>query len=147
MTAILETRNLSIQFGGVVGYPAARAAESEAGAGDERIAQAVGNVYCLVQAANLLTPGYFQADPFHRLFEEIAVLSLKALFPQVEALKHLHKSGILLSATVLFFLTKILTVKDLEQIPWNIILLFGGAMSIGFCLWPRPGRRGRIRGL
>jgi sodium-dependent dicarboxylate transporter 2/3/5 len=65
----------------------------------------------------------------------IAVLSLKALLPQVEALKHLHKSGILLSATVLFFLTKILTVKDLEQIPWNIILLFGGAMSIGFCLW------------
>jgi sodium-dependent dicarboxylate transporter 2/3/5 len=23
----------------------------------------------------------------------------------------------------------------LEEIPWNIILLFGGAMSIGFCLW------------
>jgi sodium-dependent dicarboxylate transporter 2/3/5 len=30
---------------------------------------------------------------------------------------------------------KILTVEDLEQIPWNIILLFGGSMSIGFCLW------------
>jgi sodium-dependent dicarboxylate transporter 2/3/5 len=28
-----------------------------------------------------------------------------------------------------------LTVKDLEEIPWNIILLFSGAMSIGFCLW------------
>ncbi len=28
-----------------------------------------------------------------------------------------------------------LTVEDLESIPWNIILLFGGAMSIGFCLW------------
>jgi len=26
-------------------------------------------------------------------------------------------------------------VEDLESIPWNIILLFGGAMSIGFCLW------------
>jgi sodium-dependent dicarboxylate transporter 2/3/5 len=23
----------------------------------------------------------------------------------------------------------------MEEIPWNIILLFGGAMSIGFCLW------------
>jgi sodium-dependent dicarboxylate transporter 2/3/5 len=23
----------------------------------------------------------------------------------------------------------------LEEIPWNIILLFAGAMSIGFCLW------------
>ena len=32
-------------------------------------------------------------------------------------------------------MTKILTIKDLEEIPWNIILLFGGAMSIGFCLW------------
>jgi solute carrier family 13 (sodium-dependent dicarboxylate transporter), member 2/3/5 len=26
-------------------------------------------------------------------------------------------------------------VKNLEEIPWNIILLFSGAMSIGFCLW------------
>ena len=26
-------------------------------------------------------------------------------------------------------------MDDLEEIPWNIILLFGGAMSIGFCLW------------
>ncbi|MFP3867904.1 MAG: SLC13 family permease [Desulfobacteraceae bacterium] len=34
-----------------------------------------------------------------------------------------------------FFLTKTLTIEDLEAIPWNIILLFGGAMSIGFCLW------------
>ncbi len=65
----------------------------------------------------------------------IGVLSLKALLPDVEVLKGLHKSAILLTATVLFFLTKILTVRDLEEIPWNIILLFGGAMSIGFCLW------------
>jgi sodium-dependent dicarboxylate transporter 2/3/5 len=36
---------------------------------------------------------------------------------------------------VLFFAFRILTVDDLEEIPWNIILLFGGAMSIGFCLW------------
>ncbi|MCK5619775.1 MAG: anion permease, partial [Candidatus Krumholzibacteria bacterium] len=40
-----------------------------------------------------------------------------------------------LAATVLFFVFKILTLEDLEEIPWNIILLFGGAMSIGFCLW------------
>jgi sodium-dependent dicarboxylate transporter 2/3/5 len=36
---------------------------------------------------------------------------------------------------VLFFVTGILSIEDLEEIPWNIILLFGGAMSIGFCLW------------
>ncbi len=35
----------------------------------------------------------------------------------------------------MFFILNILTVEDLEDIPWNIILLFGGAMSIGFCLW------------
>jgi solute carrier family 13 (sodium-dependent dicarboxylate transporter), member 2/3/5 len=29
----------------------------------------------------------------------------------------------------------ILDIQDLELIPWNIILLFAGAMSIGFCLW------------
>ena len=26
-------------------------------------------------------------------------------------------------------------IDDLESVPWNIILLFAGAMSIGFCLW------------
>ena len=26
-------------------------------------------------------------------------------------------------------------LDDLESIPWNIILLFAGAMSIGNCLW------------
>jgi len=45
------------------------------------------------------------------------------------------RAGIVLIATLAFFLTETLTVEDLEAIPWNIILLFGGAMSIGFCLW------------
>jgi sodium-dependent dicarboxylate transporter 2/3/5 len=40
-----------------------------------------------------------------------------------------------LTATILFFLFKILDINNLEEIPWNIILLFGGAMSIGYCLW------------
>ena len=38
-------------------------------------------------------------------------------------------------STVLFFVFKVLTLDDLEKIPWNIVLLFGGAMSIGLCLW------------
>jgi sodium-dependent dicarboxylate transporter 2/3/5 len=42
---------------------------------------------------------------------------------------------VILLSTVLFFLAGILTIEDLEAIPWNIILLFAGAMSIGFCLW------------
>ncbi len=46
-----------------------------------------------------------------------------------------HKTAIILMSTILFFITGILDIDDLEIIPWNIILLFAGAMSIGFCLW------------
>jgi len=62
----------------------------------------------------------------------IIFLSLQSFIP---ALKPFDKSAVVLVSTVLFFATKILSIKDLEEIPWNIILLFGGAMSIGFCLW------------
>ena len=47
----------------------------------------------------------------------------------------LNKTGVILMSTVLFFITSILDIEDLEAVPWNIILLFAGAMSIGFCLW------------
>ncbi len=66
------------------------------------------------------------------IFVCIFVMSAKQFIP---ALKPLDKNGIILVSTVLFFVFKILDIKDLESIPWNIILLFGGAMSIGFCLW------------
>ena len=46
-----------------------------------------------------------------------------------------HKTAVLLTSTVLFFTTGLLDINDLEEVPWNIILLFAGAMSIGFCLW------------
>ena len=62
----------------------------------------------------------------------ISAMSLRSFIP---ILQPINKSAIILTTTLLFFLLKILTVQDLEEIPWNIILLFGGAMSIGFCLW------------
>jgi len=62
----------------------------------------------------------------------IITMSLRSFIP---GLDQLNKSAIILVSTILFFLFKILTIDDLEQIPWNIILLFGGAMCIGFCLW------------
>jgi sodium-dependent dicarboxylate transporter 2/3/5 len=62
----------------------------------------------------------------------ISMMSLRSFFP---FLQPINKAAIILTTTVLFFLFKILTVQDLEEIPWNIVLLFGGAMSIGFCLW------------
>jgi sodium-dependent dicarboxylate transporter 2/3/5 len=62
----------------------------------------------------------------------ILIIALKSFVP---ALDSLDKTGILLVSTVLFFIVNILDVNDLEEIPWNIVLLFAGAMSIGFCLW------------
>jgi len=62
----------------------------------------------------------------------IAVMSMQSFVP---ALKPLDRAAIMLVSTLLFFIFKVLTVKELEDIPWNIILLFSGAMSIGFCLW------------
>jgi sodium-dependent dicarboxylate transporter 2/3/5 len=66
------------------------------------------------------------------VFAVILVLSLRSFIPLLEPL---HKSAVILTTTLLFFLFRILDIKDLETVPWNIILLFGGAMSIGFCLW------------
>ena len=66
------------------------------------------------------------------VFAIIVTLSLRSFVP---ALEPLDKSAIILVSTILFFMMGILGVKDLEDIPWNIILLFGGAMSIGLCLW------------
>ena len=65
------------------------------------------------------------------IFAAIGVLGLRSFVP---ALAFLNKSAVILVATVLLFLFKILDEDDLEQIPWNIVLLFGGAMSIGICL-------------
>lgn len=62
----------------------------------------------------------------------ILIIALKNFIP---ALSGLDKTGILLCSTIAFFLFNILSIDDLEEIPWNIILLFAGAMSIGFCLW------------
>ncbi len=62
----------------------------------------------------------------------IVVMSLRSFIP---ALASIDKAAIILISTILFFITGILDINDLEMIPWNIILLFAGAMSIGFCLW------------
>ena len=62
----------------------------------------------------------------------ILIMSLRSFVPELKAI---DKTAIILVSSVLFFIFKILDLKDLEDIPWNIILLFAGAMSIGFCLW------------
>jgi sodium-dependent dicarboxylate transporter 2/3/5 len=66
------------------------------------------------------------------IFGAVLLIALKSFVP---ALDGLDKTGILLCSTILFFVCNILNLDDLEDIPWNIVLLFAGAMSIGFCLW------------
>jgi sodium-dependent dicarboxylate transporter 2/3/5 len=66
------------------------------------------------------------------VFTCVLTLSLRSFIAWLEPL---DKTGIILLSSILFFVTGILDIDDLEEIPWNIILLFGGAMSIGFCLW------------
>jgi sodium-dependent dicarboxylate transporter 2/3/5 len=62
----------------------------------------------------------------------ILTMSLSSFIP---ALQILDKTAIIVTTAILFFITGILDVDDLEKIPWDIILLFAGAMSLGFCLW------------
>jgi solute carrier family 13 (sodium-dependent dicarboxylate transporter), member 2/3/5 len=62
----------------------------------------------------------------------VCAMISQSFFPTMKAL---DRSAIMLCSTLLFFLFRVLTVKELEDVPWNIILLFSGAMSIGFCLW------------
>lgn len=65
----------------------------------------------------------------------IFVVLLMGLQSFIPALQSQDRASLMLLSTLLFFLFGVLTVKELEDIPWNIILLFSGAMSIGFCLW------------
>jgi len=62
----------------------------------------------------------------------ILAMALREIIP---AWKPIDKTAIILISTILFFITGIMDLDDLESIPWNIILLFAGAMSIGNCLW------------
>jgi sodium-dependent dicarboxylate transporter 2/3/5 len=62
----------------------------------------------------------------------ILVMSLRSFVPALQAI---DKTAIILCSTILFYVLRILDIRNLEEVPWNIILLFAGAMSIGFCLW------------
>ncbi len=72
------------------------------------------------------------------VFACILTMSLRSFIPM---LKPINKTAIILISTILFFVIGILDLDDLEDIPWNIILLFAGAMSIGFCLWDTGAAR------
>jgi solute carrier family 13 (sodium-dependent dicarboxylate transporter), member 2/3/5 len=62
----------------------------------------------------------------------VLIMGLQAFVP---VLAKQDRASLMLLSTLVFFIFKVLSVRELEDIPWNIILLFSGAMSIGFCLW------------
>jgi sodium-dependent dicarboxylate transporter 2/3/5 len=85
-----------------------------------------------------------------RLYAELGRITLKELFVILTALavvgtmvsqsfipgmQGVNRAAIVLAVAVIFFVIRLFEKEDLEAVPWNIILLFGGAMSIGFCLW------------
>ncbi len=62
----------------------------------------------------------------------IVLLGLRAFVP---ALEPLGKETVVLVATILFFLFGIVSLENLEGTSLNILLLFGGSMSLGLCMW------------
>ena len=64
----------------------------------------------------------------------LALFMMKSFSP-IPFFKDMDRAAIMIVATVAFFLSRTLSVEDMENIPWNIMLLFGGAMSIGYCLY------------
>jgi sodium-dependent dicarboxylate transporter 2/3/5 len=79
--------------------------------------------------------GPVKRDEWLSLAIVTAAIGLLAAQTVMPILAPISRPAILLVTTLLFFMLGVLTLKELEDIPWNIILLFGGAMSIGFCLW------------
>ena len=50
-------------------------------------------------------------------------------------LNSIDNSVFLLIGAISLFIVNILDFKDLESVPWNIILLFGGSISLGSFMW------------
>ncbi len=79
--------------------------------------------------------GPITRDEIYVIVCVLAIVLVMGVQSFVPLLKPLDRAAIMLVSTLIFFILRVLTVRELEEIPWNIILLFSGAMSIGFCLW------------
>jgi sodium-dependent dicarboxylate transporter 2/3/5 len=64
----------------------------------------------------------------------LGLFMMKAFSP-IPFFRDMDRAAIMMVSTIGFFIFKVLNLENLEDIPWNIILLFGGAMSIGYCLY------------
>ncbi|WP_031513598.1 SLC13 family permease [Desulfofalx alkaliphila] len=80
--------------------------------------------------------GPLTAKEYFVMFLALSVITVLALQNFIPALAELNRAVPILIATILMFLTGLFTVEDLEkEVPWNIVLLFAGAMSMGIALW------------
>ncbi|MGB5849029.1 MAG: SLC13 family permease [Ignavibacteriaceae bacterium] len=79
--------------------------------------------------------GSFNRQEIGTILIVFGCIIVMVLISFIPFLQPISKTAIILISTILFFVFKILDLNDLEAIPWNIVLLFAGAMSIGFCLW------------
>ncbi|MBF0564107.1 MAG: SLC13/DASS family transporter [Nitrospirae bacterium] len=64
----------------------------------------------------------------------VLLLSGFAVTALLPSLASIDKSTLALLAAVCMFLFKVLDLKDLEDTPWNTILLLGGVVALGSCL-------------
>lgn len=62
----------------------------------------------------------------------VVVMLLQSTIP---ALRGVDRAAIMLAGALVLFVTGAITKEDLEDVPWNVVLLFGGAMSLGYCLY------------
>jgi len=69
------------------------------------------------------------------ILSALAVVGVMVAKSFIPSMQDLNRAAIVLAVAVIFFVIRLFEKEDLEAVPWNIILLFGGAMSIGFCLW------------
>jgi len=85
--------------------------------------------------------GSFTRDELIVIVFSLCVTGAMLLQPFIPGLKSVDRTGILLLSSVLLFVLKVLTVRDLEDVPWNIILLYGGTISLSFCMWQTGAAR------
>ncbi|MBF0458478.1 MAG: SLC13/DASS family transporter [Nitrospirae bacterium] len=87
-------------------------------------------------------------DKFKELYAELGPLSRKEISAIIilitvvllltfggAVLGNSDKAALILISTVMIYIFRLMELKHLEDVPWNIVLFFGGTMSIGYCLW------------
>ena len=79
--------------------------------------------------------GRMNRNEFLSIFVTLLLVFLligKSFLPMISTI---HNSAIMLFGAIILYILNILSLDDLESTSWNIILLFGGSISLGAFLW------------